>query len=306
MYSTYVQALVSGLAAGGIYALIALSFSVTFTATRTLNFGQGEVVSFGAFVGVTVLVLVSVGGNFHALPYNASEAWRYPAALVVAGILAGLVGVLVFLMAIRPFAGQPGLNWVVSTIGFGIILQNLGLMTWGAQPVNVPAPFGDGIIRFLGAGVRPQEILVIVSAFAIMFAYDMVMRHTRVGKAMLAVAFSPSAASLMGINVRAFMIAAFVLSSAIAGIAGVLISPISTASLFIGMGFALKAFSGAILGGLNSPRGCMIGGLIVGVFESYVALWQAQWREILVFVLIIAVLAIRPNGLFGSSTVEKV
>lgn len=306
MSPVYLQALVSGLAAGGIYALIALSFSVTFTATRTINFGQGEVLSFSAFIAVTVLAILSASPTMSSLPFSASEGWRFPLAVIACVLAAAVVGVFVFLIAVRPFAGQTGMNWVVSTIGFGIILQNLSLMTWGAQPVNVPSPVGDGIIRLFGAGVRPQEILVIVSALVLMATYDLVMRHTRVGKAMLAVAFSPVAAGLMGINVRAYMIAAFALSCAISGIAGILVAPIATASLYMGLAFALKAFSAAILGGLNSPRGCIAGGLILGVMESFVALWSAQLREIVIFGLIILVLAIRPNGLFGYASVEKV
>lgn len=306
MLATFVQALVSGLAVGGVYALIALSFSLTFTVTRTLNFGQGEVISFGAFVVVAFLAFFAVDGNLHALPFDASEGWRYPAAVLAAAVAGAFVGLLVFLIAIRPFAGQNNLNWVVSTIGFGIILQNFGLLAFGAQPVNVPSPLGDGILRIFGAGIRPQELLVIVAAIIIMVGYDLVMRRTRIGKAMLAVAFSPSTARLMGINVRAFMFAAFALSCGIAGLSGALIAPISTASLYIGFGFALKAFSAAIIGGLNNPRGCIIGGFMLGLIESHVALWQAQLREIVLFGLIIVVLAIRPNGLFGSTTVEKV
>jgi branched-chain amino acid transport system permease protein len=302
----YFQALLSGLSVGGIYALIALSFSITFTTTKTLNFSQGEFVSFGAFVGISVLLLLTGTNSLGAMPTTASAGMNYPVALLVAGIVAGLIGVLIFVVAVSPFAGKPGMSWVMSTIGFGILLQSVGLIVWGPAPVNLPAPLGDDVIRIFGAGVRPQEIIVLISAILIMIAFDLLMRRSRIGKAMRAVAHSPQAASLMGINVRAMMIGAFAASSALAGVAGVLIAPISTASLFMGLGFALKAFAGAIIGGLNNPRGCIFGGFILGVIESYVGLWQAQWREIAVFALIIIVLAIRPNGLFGARSDEKV
>jgi len=132
------------------------------------------------------------------------------------------------------------------------------------------------------------------------------MRRTMIGKAMRAVAHNQGVASLMGINVTAFMVGAFFLSSALAGLSGALIAPIASASLFVGLGIALKGFSGAIIGGLSNARGCVLGGFALGVLESLVNLWQAQWREIVVFLLVILVLAFRPYGLLGQQAVEKV
>lgn len=308
--STLLQLVVSGLAVGGVYALIALSFSITFTTTKTLNFAQGEFVAAGAFLGVTVLYLLAkmsgIAPNFASLPVSASAGVNYPIAVLAVGVVLGVLGLLIFLAAIRPFAGQSGMNWVMSTIGFGIIVQSLGLAIWGPAPVNVPSPLGDDVIRIMGAGIRPQEILVFVVALVLMIGLDQVMRRSRIGKAMRAVAANPQVAALMGINVTAMMIGAYALSSVLAGIGGLLIAPITYASLFLGMGIALNAFSGAIVGGLDNPRGCIFGGFLLGLLESGVALWNAQWREIVIFGLIIAVLAIRPNGLFGARSLDKV
>ena len=308
--STLLQLVVSGLAVGGVYALIALSFSITFTTTKTLNFAQGEFVAAGAFLGVTVLYLLAkmsgIAPNFASLPVSASAGVNYPIAVLAVGVVLGVLGLLIFLAAIRPFAGQSGMNWVMSTIGFGIIVQSLGLAIWGPAPVNVPSPLGDDVIRIMGAGIRPQEILVFVVALVLMIGLDQVMRRSRIGKAMRAVAANPQVAALMGINVTAMMIGAYALSSVLAGIGGLLIAPITSASLFLSMGIALKAFSGAIVGGLDNPRGCIFGGFLLGLLESGVALWNAQWREIVIFGLIIAVLAIRPNGLFGARSLDKV
>lgn len=306
MLATYLQVLVSGLAIGGIYALIALSFSITFTTTKTLNFAQGEFIGVGAFLGVTLLFALSGEGSFAALPPAAAGGANYPLAAAAVGAALGALGLLLFLAAIRPFAGKPGMSWVMSTIGFGIILQSLGLAVWGPAPVNMPSPFGDDVIRLAGAGVRPQEILVLAAAVALMLALDLLMRRTRLGKAMRAVAHNPQVAALMGINVAAVMLGAFALSSALAGVGGLLVAPIASASLFMGMGIALKAFSGAIMGGLDNPRGCIFGGFALGLLEAGVALWEAQWREIVIFLLIILVLAIRPNGLFGARALDKV
>ncbi|QDM17182.1 branched-chain amino acid ABC transporter permease [Tardiphaga sp. vice352] len=309
MLATYLQVLMSGLAVGGVYALIALSFSITFTTTKTLNFSQGEFIGFGAFLGVTVLYLLSAdhgSSGVAGLAGSASAGLNYPIAALAVGCVTGVLGIVIFLAAIRPFSGKPGMSWVMSTIGFGVILQSIGLAVWGPAPVKLPSPFGDDVLRIAGAGVRPQEVLVFVTAVVLMVALDVVMRATRIGKAMRAVAHNPAVASLMGINVTAVMIGAFVLSSALAGLGGVLVAPIASASLFMGLGIALKAFSGAIMGGLDNPRGCIFGGFALGLLEQGVALWQAQWREIVIFALIILVLSVWPNGLFGSRSFDKV
>jgi len=218
----------------------------------------------------------------------------------------GVIGWLLYLLGVRPFAGRPGMAWVMSTLGFGVILQSIGLAIWGPKPVVVPAPVGDSVIRVLGVGVRPQELLMLGVSLVVMLGFDHVMRRTMVGKAMRAVAHSSSVASLMGINVNATMIGAFVVSSALAGLSGFLLAPVAQASLFLGLAVGLKGFSAAMVGGLSNPRGCVVGGFLLGILESLVNLWSAQWREVAIFALVILVLAFRPTGLFGSRLAEKV
>ena len=175
MASAYLQIILSGLSVGGVYALVAFSFSITFTTTKTLNFSQGEVVGFGAFVGVAVLSLLGISAL--AAP-GITEGLGYLAALVGAGAVMGAVGVLLFLLAVRPFTGKPGMNWVMSTIGFGIILQSLGLAIWGPAPVMVASPFGSDVIRIGDAGIRPQEILIFVCVIGLVVVLDLVYRRT--------------------------------------------------------------------------------------------------------------------------------
>ena len=307
MTEALLQAIISGLAVGGAYALVALGFSITFTTTKTLNFSHGEFVSAGAFIGMSALFLVlgkpvSSTTFGDAVPGVSAQLLALVAALGAMGLL----GWLLYAIGVRPFAGRPGMAWVMSTLGFGVILQSIGLAIWGPKPVVVPAPVGDAVIRFMGVGVRPQELLTLGVTVAIMLVFDRVMNHTMVGKAMRAVAANGSVASLMGINTNAVMIGAFVVSSALAGLSGFLLAPIAQASLFMGLTVGLKGFSGAMIGGLSNPRGCVIGGFVLGVFESMVNLWQAQWREVAVFALVILVLAFRPTGLFGKKMVEKV
>ena len=300
------QALMSGLALGGIYALVALGFSITHTTTRTLNFGQGEFLVGGAFVGVAALLLFAGKGPVGVLSPADVSLWRYGGALLASVVVLGVLGALMYFIAVRPFFGMSGMAWVMSTIGFGIILQNTALAIWGAGSVAMPSPLGDGVIRLAGAGIRPQEILVLATTAVVMLALDHVLRRTRIGKAVRAVAANPQAAALMGINVGAIVVLAFVTSSGLAGLAGLLIAPITTASVFMGLSIALKAFSAAIVGGLTNPRGCIAGGFLLGVIEAVVGLWRAELREITIFLLIIAVLVVKPEGLFGQKPFEKV
>jgi branched-chain amino acid transport system permease protein len=301
------QALISGLAVGSAYSLVALGFSVTFTTTKTLNFGHGEFVSAGAFIGMSVLFL-AVG----KLPTSTSFGGADPGTLYQLGALLaslavmGSIGWILFVLGVRPFAKRPGMAWVMSTLGFGVILQSVGLAIWGPKPVVVPSPVGDDVIRIMGIGIRPQEILMLSVSVVVMLAFDHVMRKTMMGKAMRAVAHNPNVASLMGIHVNLIMTGAFVISCALAGLSGFLLAPIAQASLFMGLAVGLKGFSAAMVGGLNHARGCVWGGFLLGVLESFVNLWSAQWREVAIFALVILVLALRPNGLFGRKVVEKV
>ena len=307
MDQALLQALISGLAVGGAYALVALGFSITFTTTKTLNFSHGEFVSAGAFIGVSALFLV-LGMPLTSMTFGDATPSSGAQLLALAATLAvmGALGWLLYAVGVRPFAGRPGMAWVMSTLGFGVILQSVGLAIWGPKPVVVPAPVGDSVMRLFGVGVRPQELLTLAVAILIMFGFDWAMNRTMIGKAMRAVAANANVASLMGINTNAVMIGAFVVSSALAGLSGFLLAPIAQASLFMGLTVGLKGFSGAMIGGLNNPRGCVIGGFALGVLESMVNLWQAQWREVAVFALVIVVLAFRPTGLFGAKRVEKV
>ena len=300
------QAVFSGLALGSIYALVALGFNITHNTTKTLNFGQGEFLVAGAFVAVSGVLLLSGKGVTGSLLPQDVTLWRYGGSLVISVIVLGLLGILLYYTAVRPFIGLPGLAWVMSTIGFGIIIQNTALAIWGPSPMVLPSPLGESVIRIGGAGVLPQEVLVLVSSIVVMLCLDTVMRKTKIGKAVHAVAQNQNAATLMGINVAAVIVLAFVVSSSLAGLAGLLIAPITTVSVFMGVTLALKAFSAAIVGGLSNARGCMLGGFLLGLIEALVGLWHAELREISIFLLIIIVLVVKPEGLLGQRVSEKV
>ena len=300
------QALFSGLALGSVYALVALGFNITHNTTKTLNFGQGEFLVAGAFVAVSGVLLLSGKGLTGALQPQDVTLLRYGGSMLITVAVLGVLGVLLYYTAVRPFIGLPGLAWVMSTIGFGIIIQNTALAIWGPSPMVLPSPLGDSVLRIGGAGVLPQEVLVLCSSIVVMLVLDTVMRKTKIGKAVRAVAQSQNAATLMGINVSAVIVLAFVVSSSLAGLAGLLIAPITTVSVFMGVTLALKAFSAAIVGGLSNARGCMLGGFLLGIIESMVGLWHAELREISIFLLIIVVLVLKPEGLLGQRVSEKV
>lgn len=300
------QAVFSGLALGGIYALVALGFNITHTTTKTFNFGQGEFLAVGTLIGASIVFLLAGKDITDGLLVTDVTFTRYTLGVVGSIVVLGMFGALLYFTAVRPFVGMVGLAWVMSTIGFGIILQNTALAIWGPTPIVLPSPLGDDVIRIGGAGIVMQEVLVLVASIITMYLLDLVLRKTKLGKAVRAVAHSSNAATLMGINVKAIVVLAFVVSSALAGMAGMLVAPITTASVFIGLTIALKAFSAAIVGGLNNPRGCMLGGFLLGLLEALVGLWQAELREISIFVLIILVLVLKPEGLLGQRHVEKV
>lgn len=252
-----------------------------------------------------MLLLSGKGVTGSLLPQDVTLL-RYGGSMLITVAVLGVLGVLLYYTAVRPFIGLPGLAWVMSTIGFGIIIQNTALAIWGPSPMVLPSPLGDGVLRIGGAGVLPQEVLVLCSSIVVMLVLDTVMRRTRIGKAVRAVAQSQNAATLMGINVSAVIVLAFVVSSSLAGLAGLLVAPITTVSVFMGVTLALKAFSAAIVGGLSNARGCMLGGFLLGIIEAMVGLWHAELREISIFLLIIVVLVVKPEGLLGQRISEKV
>jgi branched-chain amino acid transport system permease protein len=287
-----IQALVSGLAMGSIYALIALGYNITYATTLSFNFGQGEFLMIGALVGLSCYVTLG-------LPFAVS--------LVIAIFAGAVCGYALEKTAIRPVRHiLIAHGWVMSTIGVAILLKNTAILLWGANQLTFPSPFGNEPIRFLGAGVLPQEIFVIAATLVIVALVEIFQRKTILGKAVRATAFNQEVASLMGINVNMMIVGSFVVSSALACLGGVMVAPITTAWAYMGGNLGLKAFVAAILGGLESSRGCVIGGFLLGITEFLIAVWRPELRDFSIFVLLILILLVRPTGLLGVRKVEKV
>jgi branched-chain amino acid transport system permease protein len=279
-----VQALLSGIALGSLYALIALGYYVTNTTTRTMNFAQGE------FLMVGAVVTLALWSTWHVPMWLA-----FVAALAVLAVL----GVILERYVVQPVRHGTSLAWIMSTVGVSLILRNTVQAFWGTSSFPFPAPFGDRVIHIFGAGVLPQEIVVAVTSIVLTAALLIFLRTTLYGKALTAVAYDAETVALMGVNVRKMSTFVYVLSSLLAGVAGVLIAPIVFVSAYMGALLGLKAFTAGILGGFDSPVGIFIAGLMLGVIELLVASVNATFRDPIVFVLIIVFLFFKPEGLFG-------
>lgn len=285
------QAIVSGVALGSVYALIAQGYYVTFTTTETVNFAQGEFLMVGALTSYTLLVLS--GLNFLV-------------ALVVVVVLMAVMGVVVERVAIRPLRQLLSVGWILSTVGVSVILRQFAEIYWGREQRRVPSIFGDTPIFVGGTGIFPQEIFVILASLLTMAALLFFLKRSTFGKALQAVAFNPAAAGLMGINVRQMVIVAYIISSILAGIAGMLVAPIIFAHAEMGALLGLKAFAAAIIGGIENPIGILLVGIGLGIAEFVAAAINASFRDAATFLILILLLAWRPQGLFQRVTAEKV
>ena len=285
-------ALITGIGLGSMYGLLALGFHVTYAVSATVNFAQGSSMMLGAvFAYVFALRL----------------GWPLPLAAAIALLLCAAYGVLVELLAVRPFARRGSNAWLMATVALGIVADNTVLFTFGKEPRGFQMPWAQGGVEIAGLHVSTLQILIPAFGLALAFLLSTFTARTRRGKAMLAVVQNPDAARLMGINVPVVISAAFAVSAAFAGAAGILIAPLFNVQADMGTVFGLKAFAVAILGGIGSAWGVMLAGLLFGVVEALItAVLGSTYTQILTFALVIVALAIKPNGLFGRAEVKKV
>ena len=291
--SDFAQLLLSGVALGMVYALLAFGYSVTFSTSRTINSAQGEFLMVGALVGL------AMESKLH-LPYLGATA-----GAALAGVALGLL--LEYAAIRRALRTGSTATWILATVALGIILRNAAERIWGTDDLPFPAPFGSDPIVFHGVRVLPQEILVIVSASLIMLALELFRRRSAYGKAITAVAADKDAAALMGINVGRVMTLSFIISSVLATVAGVLVAPLTLVSPTMGTLLGTKAYAVAIIGGLQSGLGGVVGGLLLGLSEQFTARYiSTGFKDTPGFVLLILILLVKPSGLFGKRTVRKV
>lgn len=290
--TTMLQLVLSGLAIGGIYALVALGFHIMWSAARAVSFAHGSTLMLGA-----VLAII---GLDHGLPL-----WL---ACFLAICFSGLFGIILERVAIRPFANDAtSIGWLLTTIAVGIMLEALVSLYFGGFSRPLPSPGVASSINILGAGVYPQELAIPVFAVLAAVALRYWQRHTLAGRAMLAVAFNRQAAALMGIDVNRTVALSFALAATLGGAAGILVAPVTQASDSMGLVFGLKGFAVAIIGGITSNVGVVGAGLVFGVIEKLIEGYvSTAAREIVGFGLMILTLLIFPQGVFGKREVFKV
>ena len=287
------QLILSGLSLGMIYALLAFGYSITYSTTRTINFAQGEFLMLGALSGLTIAGTWKLG---------------YGAALAGAAIVGAILGVVLERAAIRPaLKTRSAVSWILATVALGIVARNAAERIWGTDDVRFPGPLGDDPLTFAGVRALPQDLLVIAAAAIVMGAVELFLKRSILGKAVRAVAADPDASALMGINVSRVMTASFVLASAIAAVAGVLIAPLTLAGPTMGTLLGTKAYAAAIVGGLQSGAGALVGGLLLGVTEQLTSRYiSTGYKDVPGFIILILILLVKPSGLFGKKAVTKV
>jgi len=288
----YVQLIITGLALGSMYGLVALGYHITWATSRTMNFSQGHAVMAGAVVAYFTFVVLG---------------WPFPLALTATLVAAAGFGILIERVAVRPFFRVASPAWLLSTIACGIIAENVAMLVLGKDARAFPSPLTQRPILVGGAGFYPQELLVPVIGLVLMALVQLFYHRTPYGRQLKAVAWNPEAAGLMGIHIPRAVMTAYGLSTLLAGIAGVLLAPLLNVAPTMGTIIGLKAFAVAIIGGLTSAPGIVIAGLGYGLVESFVAGYVSTGaREIVGFGLVIAVLVVRPWGLLGDRPARRV
>lgn len=290
--STGLQWILSGITVGSIYSLVAMGFSVIYSSTRVINFAQGE---FSMLGGMLVYTFCTRAG----MPM--------PLGFVLAVLLVALVGAGFERVAIHHLKDGSVITIIVVTIGFSIFLRAVSKLIWGTDPVKIAAFSGEKPIRFLGASIVPQSFWVFGFTIAAVLLVFLFFNRTLVGKGMRAVAANSDAASLVGVSSSMSSLMAWTLAAALGAAAGIVIAPIKFASYSMGTMLGLKGFTAAILGGLGSAPGAVVGGLALGVLETIVAgVFPSGYKDALAFLILIVVLLVRPQGLLGKAEDVKV
>jgi branched-chain amino acid transport system permease protein len=289
--SELLQFLLSGITVGAVYALVALGFTIIFNASGVINFAQGEFVMLG---GMSTVFLLDAG-----VP-------MLPAA-GAAILIAGAVGVALNKLAIQPARGASVVSLIIITIGASIFLRGAAQIVFDKQIHRFASFSGDAPFVIGGATILPQSLWVIAGAVAVFAGLYVFFTRSLIGKAVLATANNPLAARLVGVNTNFVMTLSFALSAAIGAFAGVLVTPVTMTSYDVGIALALKGFAAAVLGGMGNPFGALAGGLLVGLIEAMTAGYiSSDYKDAAAFIVILGVLFVMPNGLFGRATVERV
>lgn len=297
----FLQQLINGLAVGGIYALVALGYTMVYGVLKLINFAHGDLFTIGAYLGLTLLVSGGLSGSL--APVLAVGL----VVLIVFGLVA-LFGVALERVAYRPLRKANRLAAVVSALGASIVFQNAVMLIYGARVYVYPENLIPSLVfNIFGLNVPVMRVIVIVSSLVLMLALYAFINRTRMGTAIRAVAIDQGAARLMGINVDRVISLVFLIGAGLGGVAGVMVGVYyGQIDFMMGWTYGLKAFTAAILGGIGNIPGAMIGGLLLGVIEALGASYLAMaWKDAIAFLVLILILIIRPTGLLGERVADK-
>jgi len=287
----FIELLVSGMAIGAIYGLVAMGFSVIYKATGIVNFSQGELGMLTAYISWSLAVTMGTGGVLTVL---------------LAVVVGALLGMLCERLIMRPMLGEPVLSVVLVTIGLAVVLRSVVTLIWGAEPRKFEVAGADTLIDMAGIGMRASQLGVMATLFIALSGFYWFLRYSRFGIAMRAVAADENTARLMGISTARVQSVAWGCASALAGLAGVFFATIYGLSPTI-YELGLKAFPATVLGGFDSVLGSGGSGVIIGVIENLVGGYlPSTLKEVAGFLLILVVLMVRPFGLFGEKRIERV
>jgi branched-chain amino acid transport system permease protein len=303
------QQLINGLVLGSVYALVALGYTMVYGILELINFAHGEITMMGAMVALAVIgALIGTGVELPGV------------AIALLGLLAAIpvcmaLGFAIERVAYRPLRHAPRLAPLITAIGMSIVLQNVAMLTWGRQYISFPPILPQGRHQLLGATITDVQIAILCTSVILMAALVTLVKRTRLGRAMRATAQAPQIAGLMGVNVNTIISLTFVIGSALAAVAGFMVSAYyGLAHYYMGFMLGLKAFSAAVLGGIGNLAGAMLGGLLLGVIESLGAGYigdvtggflGSHYQDVFAFFVLILVLVLRPSGLLGERVVER-
>jgi len=305
----FTQQLINGLVLGSIYALVALGYTMVYGILELINFAHGEVTMFGAMICLAVIGAITATGT------DANGLLIVALGLSAAISVCTVLGFLIERVAYRPLRRAPRLAALITAIGMSIVLQNAAMLIWGKQYITFPPLLPLVRYDIGGAVITNLQIFIILLSCLLMAGLLVLIRKTRLGRAMRATAQAQDIAGLMGINVNTIISVTFVIGAALAAVAGVMVSAYyGLAHYFMGFMLGLKAFTAAVLGGIGNIAGAMLGGLLLGLIESFGAGYigtltggflGSHYQDVFAFFVLILVLVIRPSGLLGERVVER-